>query len=161
MRRVRAQKARTLLSAIASTLVSKGATTTEIVAIALSDHKEALESEMADLQEIALKKLAGEVLRRRGSGSAPEQTEMFGHFGLPKTIPLLIISDSGRSRIYKAAETVTIGEVKQCLELLTPRRGPSATAKKLARLLEELEPHAESDNSTIGACWKTLKLEAS
>jgi hypothetical protein len=133
-------------------MAPKGAQSVQIVAAFKKLHPDVLARETAELLDMALMKIAGQVGSRGPAGATSAQMEMFEEYALPPT--LLIRTDDGR-RLHKSVLSIT---PKVARAYIAQHARPRARVlpnevKELARLLDNVEPYKKSESSTIGECW--------
>lgn len=132
-------------------MAHKGAESEQIVTAFKKQHPEVLKRETPDLVHMALMKIAGQVGSRQPTTSMGAQLEMFAEYALPQT--LIIRTEDGR-RVHMAVLSMTPSAGRDYIADHTrPRARMSGAVKEMVRLLDDVEPHKESEKSTIGECW--------
>lgn len=150
MRKKRAPEVKNLLAALKAKMAVKGATSEDIVATFKNQQADAIARENADLVDIALMRLVGQV-GAAGQRSGSAQIEMFAEYGVRRTV-LFHMSDG--TKVHRQLDLMTLAEGREHLASRTkPRASSSTDVKELARLLDDIEPYKESEASTIGECW--------
>jgi hypothetical protein len=140
-----------LLAALKAKMAVKGAPSESIVAAFIKQHAEVIARENLDLVYIALMKLVGHVGVVRAAGSTAAQLEMFVEFSVPKTV---LFRNPDGSKVHRQLQGLSVVEGREHIrERTKPKARVPQAIKELVRLLDTVEPHKVSVQSTIGECW--------
>lgn len=154
MSRRKAYKVRTLLRSIAASESNKRLTTHEMVATLRKGNKADIEKEQGDLVEMALLKIAADVVRGRISKVEPNQAEMFEEYKFPKRIPVPTLSEDGSKVSYVLSLEATFAEAKAYLATKNAPKTLAPADTELARAVDELRPFASSDHQKMFEAWE-------
>lgn len=158
MGRKRYPETRNVVAAVKARMARKGADTTQIVQEIIKKHLDVLDRERLDHYATSLTKLVGGTSGEKVSVPAG-QLEMFDDYKLG---PLIHLHLADGSREHRLLNTVSHREIATHIEIVTaPKQNPPKRSDhenyKLVRLLDDLEPYKQSDDSTIGESWDALR----
>ncbi|UYO42321.1 hypothetical protein KQX63_12945 [Rhodopseudomonas palustris] len=152
-RKKRAPETTSIAAAFKSRMAAKGASTSEMVHAFIKQHADVLEREKYDHFVNSLTTIFGHEQASSPRSSAA-QLEMFVDYDLEKTV--LIRLPDGK-RVHRQLQSLTRPEAKEHLLYISkPKNRPGKKThliSELTRLLDDLEPHMRSAQTTIGEGW--------
>lgn len=123
------------------------------------DHRRGIDAVSAQLVDIALTKLIGEVSdRKRDPIPSEKQADLFLHYpGIPEWITIPVAAQNCRKCHRMLFSKATIGEVESWIKeggrTLRPRE---ITHKGVTALLKDIETYATSPDTTIKNAYKAM-----
>ncbi len=146
-----APQIREKLSEIAQAQFDAGTTPERVLATFMRNHSGLIADEQADLNELAMNRLAGDVTRTRMGTGIENTITLFGDKKYARTINLWTASEMGSTRQVRNVSTVSVTELRFHAQIERQKRAKRAQKPDPAiDLLESLLEQGASENSKVG-----------
>jgi hypothetical protein len=157
---IHAPKIRNYLVEIIGNLPSDGLSTATIISQLKTLHPDAIKDEQADLIEAALTRIVSQIGARHSNATVNIEPDLFGKYGLPPTLYVTVITDSGPEKRMKNVQDITLEESERLVaENSTPRTRTPERIKRMAKLVKDLRASGAKPDQKIGDWWASKQAK--